>query len=72
MSLDQVGFTPKELRQLRSLKTPYGIQRYLITCPTTWETRPGRRAGCCGKTPRIVSKEQSSPRRRCGPMAFPP
>lgn len=38
------GFTPKELRKLRSLKTPYGIQRYLDEMPyhladTGWSPR---------------------------------
>jgi hypothetical protein len=38
------GFTPKELRKLRGLKTPYGIQRYLDDMPyhladTGWSPR---------------------------------
>jgi hypothetical protein len=38
------GFTPAELRKLRSLKTPYGIQRYLDDMPyhladTGWSPR---------------------------------
>jgi hypothetical protein len=38
------GFTPKELRKLRSLKNPYGIQRYLDDMPyhladTGWSPR---------------------------------
>ena len=38
------GFTPKELRKLRSLKTPYGIQRFLDDMPyhledTAWSPR---------------------------------
>jgi hypothetical protein len=37
-------FTPKELRKLRSLKTPYGIQRFLDSLPyhlagTSWSPR---------------------------------
>jgi hypothetical protein len=44
MPLDIPGFTPKELRKLRSLKTPYGIQRYLDDLPyhlqdTAWSPR---------------------------------
>jgi hypothetical protein len=38
------GFTPKELRQLRSMKNPYGIQRFLDDVPyhledTAWSPR---------------------------------
>jgi len=38
------GFTPKELRKLRSLKSPYGIQRFLDDMPyhledTAWSPR---------------------------------
>src|SRR5574341_2462723 len=37
-------FTPRELRKLRALKTPYGIQRYLASLPyhlagTAWSPR---------------------------------
>jgi len=44
MNLDHLGFTPKELRKLRSLKTPHGIQRYLDDMPyhledTSWAPR---------------------------------
>ncbi len=44
MNLDHLGFTPKELRKLRSLKTPHGIQRYLDDMPyhledTSWSPR---------------------------------
>jgi hypothetical protein len=44
MTPDHLGFTPKELRKLRSLKTPYGIQRYLDDMPynlqdTSWSPR---------------------------------
>jgi hypothetical protein len=44
MNLDHLDFTPKELRKLRSLKTPYGIQRYLDDMPyhledTSWSPR---------------------------------
>jgi hypothetical protein len=49
---DNYGFTPKELRKLRSLKTPYGIQKFLDDMPyhledTAW-------------SPRKVLAEQSS------------
>ena len=52
MSLDHLGFTPKELRKLRSLKTPYGIQRFLDDMPyhledTSW-------------SPRVVLRENAS------------
>lgn len=41
---DTYGFTPRELRKLRSLKTPYGIQRLLDAMPyhledTAWSPR---------------------------------
>ena len=41
---DTFGFTPSELRKLRSLKTPYGIQRHLDAMPyhladTAWSPR---------------------------------
>lgn len=44
MANDDFGFTPAELRKLRSLKTPYGIQRYLDDMPyhlgdTAWSPR---------------------------------
>lgn len=44
MAKDDFGFTPAELRKLRSLKTPYGIQRYLDDMPyhlgdTAWSPR---------------------------------
>jgi hypothetical protein len=44
MNLDPSGFTPKELRKLRSLKDPYGIQRFLDDLPyhladTAWSPR---------------------------------
>ncbi|HWX53085.1 MAG TPA: hypothetical protein VN176_00700 [Verrucomicrobiae bacterium] len=44
MTVDQSGFTPKELRKLRSLKTPYGIQKFLDAMPyhladTAWSPR---------------------------------
>jgi len=49
------GFTPAELRKLRSLKTPYGIQRFLDDMPyhladTAWSPRRVLReytAHCC-------------------------
>jgi len=38
------GFTPKELRKLRSMKNPYGIQKFLDDMPyhledTAWSPR---------------------------------
>ena len=44
MAKDDLGFTPAELRKLRSLKTPHGIQRYLDDMPyhlgdTAWSPR---------------------------------
>jgi len=43
-SANSWGFTPRELRKLRSLKTPYGIQRLLDAMPyhledTAWSPR---------------------------------
>ncbi len=44
MKHNHLGFTPAELRKLRSLRTPYGIQRYLDEMPyhladTAWSPR---------------------------------
>jgi len=44
MPLDNFGFTSKELRKLRSLKNPYGIQKFLDAMPyhladTAWSPR---------------------------------
>jgi hypothetical protein len=44
MNRDHLGFTPKELRKLRSLKDPYGIQKLLDAMPyhladTAWSPR---------------------------------
>jgi len=44
MSNPETGFTPRELRKLRSLKNPYGIQRFLDEMPyhladTAWSPR---------------------------------
>ena len=44
MTADTSGFTPKELRKLRSLKNPYGIQKFLDDMPyhledTAWSPR---------------------------------
>ncbi len=33
MIADHFGFTPKELRKLRSMKDPYGIQKFLDAMP---------------------------------------
>jgi len=50
MNSDHLGFTPAELRKLRSLKDPYGIQRYLDDLPyhladTAWSPRRVLREG---------------------------
>jgi hypothetical protein len=44
MASDDLGFTPAELRKLRSLKDPYGIQRFVDSMPyhlgdTAWSPR---------------------------------
>lgn len=44
MNHNHLGFTPKELRKLRSLKDPHGIQRFLDDMPyhledTSWSPR---------------------------------
>ena len=49
---NHLGFTPKELRKLRSLKDPHGIQRFLDDMPyhladTAW-------------SPRVVLREETS------------
>ena len=50
MTANHLGFTPKELRQLRSLKDPHGIQRFLDDMPyhledTAWSPRRVLREG---------------------------
>jgi hypothetical protein len=50
MTSDHLGFTPKELRKLRALKNPYGIQRFLDDMPyhledTAWSPRVVLREG---------------------------
>jgi hypothetical protein len=50
MNSNHLGFTPAELRKLRSLKDPYGIQRYLDDMPyhledTAWSPRLVLREG---------------------------
>ena len=50
MTSNHLGFTPKELRKLRSLKDPYGIQRFLDDMPyhledTAWSPRRVLREG---------------------------
>lgn len=52
MTLNHLGFSPSELRKLRSLKDPHGIQRFLDDMPyhledTAW-------------SPRLVLREQTS------------
>src|SRR5207253_401457 len=44
MNRDHLGLTPRELRKLRSLKDPYGIQKHLDAMPyhladTAWSPR---------------------------------
>ena len=44
MKTDHFGFTPAELRKLRSMKNPYGIQKFLDAMPyhledTAWSPR---------------------------------
>ena len=39
MTADPSGFTPAELRNLRSLKNPYGIQKFLDDMPYHLKTR---------------------------------
>lgn len=44
MTSDHLGFTPREMRKLRSLKDPHGIQEYLDAMPyhladTAWSPR---------------------------------
>jgi hypothetical protein len=50
MNLAHSGFTPKELRKLRSLKDPYGIQKFLDDMPyhladTAWSPKVVLREG---------------------------
>jgi hypothetical protein len=50
MNSNHLGFTPAELRKLRSLKDPYGIQRFLDDLPyhledTAWSPRLVLREG---------------------------
>jgi hypothetical protein len=50
MTSNHLGFTPKELRKLRSLKDPHGIQRFLDDMPyhlddTAWSPRVVLREG---------------------------
>ena len=50
MNSNHLGFTPAELRKLRSLKDPYGIQRFLDDMPyhladTAWSPRRVLREG---------------------------
>ncbi len=52
MNSDQFGLTPKELRKLRSLKDPYGIQRCLDAMPY--------HLADTGWSPRVVLRENTS------------
>ncbi len=52
--MKSVGFTPSELRTLRALKTPAGIQRYLDKLPynLSFTARSPQRVFCRGRAPR--------------------
>ena len=52
MNSDHFGFTPKELRKLRSLKDPHGIQRFLDDMPY--------HLADTGWSPRVVLRENTS------------
>lgn len=52
MNLDHFGFTPKELRKLRSLKDPHGIQTFLDNMPY--------HLADTGWSPRVVLRENLS------------
>jgi hypothetical protein len=52
MKPDHFGFTPKELRKLRSLKDPYGIQKFLDDMPY--------HLADTGWSPRVVLRENTS------------
>ena len=61
-------FTPQELRKLRSLKNPYGIQKLLNEMPyhledTAWSPRK-----VLAENLRTASKARFSPLQRFGPM----
>ena len=71
MNIDHLGFTPKELRKLRSLKDPHGIQKHLDAMPYHLADPPGPRAGCWQKIHRTVWKAQFSRRPPCAQTAFP-
>ena len=65
MNTNHWGFTPAELRKLRSFKEPHGIQRFLDDLPyhledTAWSPRRVLREGR-----RTASKELSSPLPLC-------
>ncbi|MGH9567350.1 MAG: hypothetical protein ACRD4I_15320 [Candidatus Angelobacter sp.] len=52
MNLDHFGLTPKELRKLRSLKNPHGIQKFLDAMPY--------HLADTGWSPRVVLRENTS------------
>lgn len=52
MKPDHFGFTPKELRKLRGLKNPYGIQKFLDDMPY--------HLADTGWSPRVVLRENTS------------
>ena len=72
MKNDTLDFTPAELRKLRSLKDPVGIQRYLDDLPYHLGDTAGRLDACCARTRPIALKARSSPQRLCARTAIPP
>jgi hypothetical protein len=52
MNSDHFGLTPKEVRKLRSLKTPHGIQKFLDVMPY--------HLADTGWSPRVVLREKTS------------
>ena len=52
MNSDHFGLTPKEVRKLRSLKTPHGIQKFLDVMPY--------HLADTGWSPRVVLRENTS------------
>jgi len=66
------GFSPVELRKLRALKTPAGVQRFSTVFLIIWLIPPGRREKFCRKRRRIVLKEPFSVPLRYVFLGFPP
>ena len=70
MNRDHFGFTPKELRKLRRLKDPHGIQTFVDAMPyhladTAWSPRK-----VLAETRRIAWRAQSSRPLRCAPTGI--